>query len=107
MVLRQEGTTNRMGNPSRSGGAGESARPYGRRMSELRALLAVEGGACTSTAVQRMLEQGLITETEERPAPELDDERRRYYRLTPFGKAVARAEAPGPAAAWGGHFRFR
>ena len=29
----------------------------------------------------------------ERPAPELDDERRRYYRITPFGTAVARAEA--------------
>jgi DNA-binding MarR family transcriptional regulator len=29
----------------------------------------------------------------ERPAPEEDDERRRYYRITPFGRAVARAEA--------------
>jgi DNA-binding PadR family transcriptional regulator len=44
-------------------------------------------------SVQRMLEQGLILETRERPAPELDDERRRYYRITPFGTAVARAEA--------------
>jgi DNA-binding PadR family transcriptional regulator len=43
-------------------------------------------------SIQRMLEQGLITETRERPAPELDDERRRYYRITPFGAAVARAE---------------
>ena len=43
-------------------------------------------------SIQRMLEQGLIRETNERPAPELDDERRRYYRLTPFGAAVARAE---------------
>jgi len=43
-------------------------------------------------SIQRMLEQGLITETSERPAPELDDERRRYYRITPFGAAVARAE---------------
>ena len=43
-------------------------------------------------SVQRMLEQGLIVEVRERPAPELDDERRRYYRLTPFGRAVARAE---------------
>ncbi len=40
-----------------------------------------------------MLEQGLIVETHERPAPELDDERRRYYRITPFGTAVAKAEA--------------
>jgi DNA-binding PadR family transcriptional regulator len=44
-------------------------------------------------SIQRMLEQGLILETRERPAPELDDERRRYYRITPFGTAVARAEA--------------
>jgi DNA-binding PadR family transcriptional regulator len=43
-------------------------------------------------SIQRMLEQGLISETRERPAPELDDERRRYYRITPFGVAVARAE---------------
>jgi hypothetical protein len=40
-----------------------------------------------------MLEQGLLVETNDRPAPELDDERRRYYRITPFGTAVARAEA--------------
>lgn len=44
-------------------------------------------------SIQRMLEQGLIIETQERPAPELDDERRRYYRITPFGAAVAKAEA--------------
>jgi DNA-binding PadR family transcriptional regulator len=44
-------------------------------------------------SIQRMLEQGLITETQERPAPELDDERRRYYRISPFGAAVAKAEA--------------
>jgi DNA-binding PadR family transcriptional regulator len=44
-------------------------------------------------SIQRMLEQGLIEETRERPAAELDDERRRYYRITPFGAAAARAEA--------------
>ncbi len=44
-------------------------------------------------SIQRMLEQGLIQETAERPAPELDDERRRYYRITPFGRAAAQAEA--------------
>jgi DNA-binding PadR family transcriptional regulator len=44
-------------------------------------------------SIQRMEEQGLIVETRERPAPEHDDERRRYYRITPFGSAVARAEA--------------
>jgi DNA-binding PadR family transcriptional regulator len=43
-------------------------------------------------SIQRMLEQGLILEARERPAPELDDERRRYYRITPLGAAVARAE---------------
>lgn len=43
-------------------------------------------------SIQRMLEQGLIVETHERPAPELDDERRRYYRITRLGSAVARAE---------------
>src|SRR5580700_8848353 len=43
-------------------------------------------------SIQRMLEQGLLVETNERPAPELDDERRRYYRITPFGTSVARAE---------------
>ena len=44
-------------------------------------------------SIQRMLEDGLIVETRDRPAPELDDERRRYYRITAFGTAVARAEA--------------
>ena len=44
-------------------------------------------------SIQRMLEQGLIEESRRRPAPADDDERRRYYLLTPFGAAVARAEA--------------
>ena len=44
-------------------------------------------------SIQRMLELGLIEETKTRPAPEIDDERRRYYCITPFGAAVARAEA--------------
>jgi len=44
-------------------------------------------------SLQRMLEQGLIEETEDRPAPDEDDERRRYYRITKFGGTVARAEA--------------
>lgn len=43
-------------------------------------------------SIQRMLEQGLLVETRERPDPELDDERRRYYRITSFGRAVAQAE---------------
>lgn len=44
-------------------------------------------------SIQRMLEDGLIEEVRERPAPELDDERRRYYRITRLGAAAARAEA--------------
>jgi DNA-binding PadR family transcriptional regulator len=44
-------------------------------------------------SIQRMLEEELIVEISDRPAPELDDERRRYYRITTFGRAVARAEA--------------
>jgi DNA-binding PadR family transcriptional regulator len=44
-------------------------------------------------SIQRMLEQGLLVETRDRPAPEEDDERRRYYRITALGTAVARAEA--------------
>jgi DNA-binding PadR family transcriptional regulator len=43
-------------------------------------------------SIQRMLEQGLIVEPRERPMPKDDDERRRYYRLTPFGRRVAEAE---------------
>ena len=42
-------------------------------------------------SIQRMLVDGLIEEAGERPEP--DDERRRYYRLTPFGRRVAEAEA--------------
>lgn len=44
-------------------------------------------------SIQRMLELGLLVETQERPDPELDDERRRYYRITPLGRLAARAEA--------------
>jgi DNA-binding PadR family transcriptional regulator len=44
-------------------------------------------------SVHRMLEQGLVVETGDRPAPDEDDERRRYYRITPYGTAVAKAEA--------------
>jgi DNA-binding PadR family transcriptional regulator len=44
-------------------------------------------------ALARLLESGLIEELSERPATPDDDERRRYYQLTPVGIAVARAEA--------------
>ena len=43
-------------------------------------------------SIQRMLEEGLIVESNRRPARALDDERRRYYRITPAGVAAARAE---------------
>lgn len=43
-------------------------------------------------SIQRMLEQDLLIEAQQRPAPEEDDERRRYYRITELGIAVARAE---------------
>ena len=44
-------------------------------------------------ALGRLLEAGLVVEADERPDPELDDERRRYYRLTALGKRVLKAEA--------------
>jgi DNA-binding PadR family transcriptional regulator len=43
-------------------------------------------------SIQRMLEQGLLVESRRRPARALDDERRRYYRITPLGLAAARSE---------------
>ncbi len=43
-------------------------------------------------SIKRMLQSGVIEESEQRPDPELDDERRRYYRLTQFGRRVAAAE---------------
>jgi DNA-binding PadR family transcriptional regulator len=44
-------------------------------------------------ALSRLLGEGLIQESEERPAPDQGDERRRYYSLTTLGRDVARAEA--------------
>ena len=44
-------------------------------------------------AIKRLLEGGLVAESDERADPAMGDERRRYYRLTSFGRAVARAEA--------------
>ena len=44
-------------------------------------------------SIHKMLELGLIEESDDRPDPHLDDQRRRYYRITPFGRKVAQAEA--------------
>jgi DNA-binding PadR family transcriptional regulator len=44
-------------------------------------------------SINKMLELGLIEESDERPDPHLDDERRRYYRITAYGRKAAQAEA--------------
>lgn len=44
-------------------------------------------------SIKRMLASGLIEETDERPDPALDDERRRYYRLSGLGRRALRLEA--------------
>jgi len=44
-------------------------------------------------SIKRMLEDGLIVEVNARPSPDEDDERRRYYRITQFGRDIAQAEA--------------
>jgi len=44
-------------------------------------------------SIKRMLADGLIEESDERPDPALEDQRRRYYRITDFGRLVAGAEA--------------
>jgi len=43
-------------------------------------------------SIKKLIEEGLIEESDERPAPELDDARRRYYRLTKLGRDVLDAE---------------
>ena len=45
------------------------------------------------TLLQRLLDEDLIVESDERPAPEKDDERRRYYKVTDLGRGVLAAEA--------------
>lgn len=49
-------------------------------------------------SIKRMIHQGLIEETDERPDPALDDQRRRYYRLTGRGQRVGAAEQARLAA---------
>jgi DNA-binding PadR family transcriptional regulator len=50
------------------------------------------GSGALYGSIDKMLEQGLIEESGERPDAHLDDERRRYYRLTPLGRRAAQAE---------------
>jgi len=45
------------------------------------------------TVIKRLLDNGYIDENAPRPDPDLDDERRRYYRLTPRGRKAAEVEA--------------
>ena len=52
----------------------------------------LEAGSLYRT-IRRLQDDGLLEESARRPAADLDDERRRYYRLTPFGKRVVAAEA--------------
>ena len=51
------------------------------------------GSGALYGSINKMLEAGLILESEERPDSHLDDERRRYYRITPLGRQVVQAEA--------------
>jgi DNA-binding PadR family transcriptional regulator len=44
-------------------------------------------------ALRRLTAAGMVRRAQERPAADLDDERRRYYSITPFGREVATAEA--------------
>jgi DNA-binding PadR family transcriptional regulator len=44
-------------------------------------------------SIKRMLKAGLIEESDERADPEMDDQRRKYYRLTNLGRRVLRIEA--------------
>src|ERR1700694_6035981 len=53
----------------------------------------VLGPAVLYGSIGKMLEQGLIEESDDRPDPHLDDERRRSSGLTAFGRKVAQAEA--------------
>lgn len=74
--------------------AGEPKHGYG----IMKTVEAINGGKVTMGpgtlygTIKRMLKAGLIEEFDEQSDPELDDERRRYYRLTSFGMRVLKAE---------------
>jgi DNA-binding PadR family transcriptional regulator len=63
-----------------------------RDIAELSAGAVRMGSGTLYGSIKRMLEQGLIEEADERPDPALDDQRRRYYRLTDLGRRVGAAE---------------
>jgi DNA-binding PadR family transcriptional regulator len=50
------------------------------------------GAGTLYRSIKQMLAAGLIEESDERPDPLLDDERRRYYRITPLGQQVLQGE---------------
>jgi DNA-binding PadR family transcriptional regulator len=50
------------------------------------------GPGALYAALGKLVDQGLIEETDDRPAPDLDDARRRYYRITPAGRAALGVE---------------
>ena len=52
----------------------------------------LEAGSLYRT-IRRLLDEQLVVESARRPVPDLDDDRRRYYRLSPFGRRVLAAEA--------------
>ena len=52
----------------------------------------LEAGSLYRT-IRRLADEKLLEEAARRPASDVDDERRRYYRLTPFGRRVVAAEA--------------
>ncbi len=56
------------------------------------------GATTLYRSIKQMLAAHLIDETDERPDPSLDDERRRYYRITAFGRRVLQAETSRLAA---------
>jgi DNA-binding PadR family transcriptional regulator len=51
------------------------------------------GAGALYGSIARMVERGLVEESEARPDYHLDDKRRRYYRITPLGRRIAQAEA--------------
>lgn len=59
---------------------------------------AIMGPGTLYGSIKRMMEDGLIEESGERPDPDLDDERRRYYRLTVLGRDAVSEEAKRMAA---------